>query len=336
MSDRLREALSGSPALFPFQMNPIGNAVQFLRLSQSDFEAASFLDQRILRADIPQGVIPWNELVEAARNLPLRCHFIFHISHAGSTLLSRLIGTHQRVFSLREPAILRSLVQKQFADRLDVFLGLLSRTFHPDQHAIIKATSFVSEIAPTLLDLVPKSRAMLMYVPPWTFLAALLDGSMSDIHDLAQSRLQRIQKRGVLNDLSIDVLSPGERVAMSWLAEMLALADAAAEFPDRTLWLDFDSFLANQEQRLTQVFAHFGLEADVTSLLNGPLPQRYAKKPEVLYDSNFRTKLLKQAQTTFAGEIARGLEWLARPEVFEIVDLIEETQLGIEQERDPK
>ncbi len=316
---QLRDALAASPELFPLNMDAVGSAIQFIRLSANDYANASFLDSRMLQPDFPQAVIPWSELQPATTGLALKCDFIFHISHAGSTLLSRLLGSHPAFFCLREPAILRQLSQGSFSEHLRPFLGLWSRTFYPEQRAVIKATSFVSEIAVELMQLVPDSRALLMYVPLPTFLRALLDGAMSDITSQTETRLRRLQRRNLFPSLSASELTPGESVALSWLVEMLSLVDANQYSPARTAWLDFDDFLVQPQLRLHQVFSHFGVSAEVESLLAGPLMQRYAKKPDVGYDTAFRNKLLREAEQKHSAEIKRGLAWIARANIGELL-----------------
>jgi len=44
-------------------------------------------------------------------------------------------------------------------------------------------------------------------------------------------------------------MSEGECVAMSWACEMGGLVEAARQFPDRFLWLDFERFLASPADR---------------------------------------------------------------------------------------
>jgi len=308
----LKQALSASPKLFPLNIDTEGRIVQLVGLSEADYQAASFLDNRLLAANTPQATVPWQELAVAAADLPIRCDFIFHISHVGSTLLSRLLGSHQSCFSVREPAILRLMSQGKFQDRVQTFLGLWSRTYHPSQRAIIKATSFVNEIAVQLLSVAPDSRALLMFVKPETFLPALLDGAMSDISSNAQSRFERLQSKGLLSEIRLEELSPGECVAMSWLSEMESLHDTANAFPDRTQWLDFDEFLEHPELHLQKSFSHFGVTAQVQSIIAGPIMQRYAKKTDVNYDSSFRAKLLDASREKYKDEISRGLAFIER------------------------
>jgi hypothetical protein len=264
----------------------------------------------------------------AADRLPRRCHFIFHISHVGSTLLSRLVGEHPALFSVREPAVLRLLADAhlavgrpgcpwdrvEFGARVGAYLGLWSRTFTPGQTVVIKATSFVSEMAECLLATVGGAKAVAMYVPPPTFLPALLGGAMGDIDGSAEVRLWRLHRRlgGVRWRLAD--LSPGERVAMSWLCEAAALHASATRFPNRVLWLNFDQYLIDPARGLSAVLRHFGVDPDsqfVADLLAGPIPSGYAKAPAQRYDTNTREALLARAEREHAAEIRRGLDWLA-------------------------
>ncbi len=311
MTPTLREALSASPSLFPLNVDINTDNVQFVHLSEAEYASASFLDNRMLQPNQRLAWMPWSELQPAAQGLPLDCNFIFHISHAGSTLLSRLLACHPAFFSIREPAILRLFAGGYLPERLPVYLSLWSRTFHPEQTAVIKATSFVSQIAGELLRAVPNSRGILMYTPARTFLAALLDGAMCDIDDRAASRIERLGQRGLYCEMRLDDLSPGQRVAMSWLCEMLSLADAAMHHPDRVMWLDFDNFLRERQFWLGRCFSHFGhSHVDSASLLANSTMQRYAKRPEVRYDSELRSHLLAQADRKFATEITAGMAWL--------------------------
>ncbi len=301
--------------------------MQVINLSATDYAAASFLDNRLLTASTKTGWARWAEFREAAEGLPERCHYIFHISHVGSTLLSRLVGQHPKLFSLREPVILRFLAEVELAlgqpncpwnseelvDRLGVYLRVWSRTFEPQQTAVIKATSFVCELAEQLLERQPVARAVAMYVSPLVFLQALLGGAMSDITGLAAQRLKRLERRLGAANWQREQLSPGELVAMSWLCEMLALQAAADRFGERVLWLDFDQFLADPTAHLQASLAHFGAAADaeqVGRILSGPTMQRYAKAPTHEFDANTRRQLLAQAAGEHAGEIEKGLRWL--------------------------
>ncbi|HEY1377634.1 MAG TPA: hypothetical protein VGF55_12615 [Gemmataceae bacterium] len=323
------DALTASPLLYPIALDPRTDAVRLVRLTEADYAAASFLDGRLMAPGTPSAAVPWADVRQAMAGRPARCHFIFHISHVGSTLLSRLVGQHPALFSLREPAVLRTLAEAhrtlgspeatwppaEFEERLAAFLALWSRTFDPARTAVVKATSFVSEMAADLLDRVPTARAVLMVVGPETFLQALLGGAMTDVTDQAARRLDRLHRRlgGARWDLA--GLSPGEQVAISWLCEMSALRAAAGRFPERVLWLDFDRFLADPAASLGRVLTHFGVADDadvVRTILAEPTMTRYAKAPAYEFDARHREQLLRQAAEQHAAEIRKGLDWLAR------------------------
>jgi hypothetical protein len=322
-----REELAASPALYPFAIDQWVDAVQFLRLSESEYAAASFHDKRM---EVREGAAVWRSwraVRESAAGMPERCHFIFHISHVGSTLLSRLLGGDPSFFALREPSILRTLADIQrtlgeagcpwsraeFDDRLGIYLALWSRTFSPRATTVIKATSFVSEMSDMLVRRVPSSRAVCMFVVPQTFLAALLGGAMSDITGRAASRLQRVHARLGTPRWRLSDLSPGEAVAMSWLSEMLALRATREAFPDRVTWIDFDAFLERPSDELWCALRHLGsaaTENDVAKLLSDQTMTRYSKAPQFEFNAGQRKILLEQAHQQHRSEIAKGLSWL--------------------------
>jgi hypothetical protein len=332
--------LTSSPALYPIAVDPRADAVQFIAMTQADYAAASFLDGRMLTPGVASAWCPWAEVRRAAVGLSERCHFIFHISHVGSTLLSRLLGHHPSLFSLREPAILRNLAdihltldqpacpwgRTEFDERLAVFLALWSRTFEREQTALIKATSFVSEMSKHLMERVANSRAIFMFVSPLTFLKALLDGAMSDIAGMAEKRLFRLQRRLGASYWRLQDLSAGECVAMSWLSEMFALHATAGHFPTRVLWTDFDRFLRAPEAGLVATLRHLGAgAADETAkaVLSGPTMSQYAKAPAHKFDAQLRDQLLRQGEDRHASEIRKGMDWLDRaaaiPAVLEVL-----------------
>ncbi len=319
--DPLAAALCDSPALFPHGFDPRSGAVTLVRLGEADLARASFLDDRLTA---PGRALPWDQVAAAVQDLPERCHYIFHIGHVGSTLLSRLLGGHPRVLSLREPQILRVLAQMQealgpepVAARLPTLVKLLSRRFAPEQTVVIKATSYVSELAATLLARPYGPRALFVTVRPENFLATILgaENSPAEARMLAPSRSGRLQRRLGDGPWEVASLSIGEIVAMGWACEMTALTAAAESAGERVRWLDFDGVLAAPHEALERSFAHLGVEArasEIAAILAGPDMRRYSKAPEHPYDADLRARVLAQAHAIAGDEIARGLAWLER------------------------
>jgi hypothetical protein len=317
----MADELGTSPEWFPYELNLAGASASFIRLQKTDYERASFLDTRIITPGAVRREWVWPQ-VEAAiskAHLIERCGYIFHIGHVGSTLLSRLIGAHPAAFSLREPLVLRGLAQSVRAPdaQLSGCLKLLSRTFAPEQVAIIKATSFVSELAAALMSRASAPRALMMFVAPESYLATILGGpnSRQEAKTMAPGRLARLQQRIGQSVGQLASLSEGEVLALSWACEMSALVQAANSAESRVLWLDFDRFLNSPTTLLNAALRHFELETSssaATRILAGPDMQRYSKAPEHAYDAQLRNEVLNQARALHGAEIGRGLAWLDR------------------------
>ncbi|MBV8798330.1 MAG: hypothetical protein JOY77_09990 [Alphaproteobacteria bacterium] len=323
--DAFTTSLARSPELFPQAWDPIADIVRLIRLRETDYRSASFLDDRILNPQTAGRTVAWHQLQAAVAEAGLKenCSFIFHTGHVGSTLLSRLLGGHPQVFALREPAILRALAQDQIKsgnepvpdERLGTFLKLWSRTFRAEQRVCVKATSFASEIAGSILARPSVPRALFMFVPAETYLATILgaEHSPQEARSLAENRLKRLHRRIGAERWTLSSLSEGEMIAMSWASEMSALAAAAERSGDRVLWLNFEDFLTEPAISLAAAFCHLGIRAvpqDVAAILAGPYMRRYSKAPEYAYDAQLRREVLDRARRGHRVEISRGLAWL--------------------------
>ncbi|MEO8813547.1 MAG: hypothetical protein ABI376_11625 [Caulobacteraceae bacterium] len=306
-----------SPALYPLRSD--GGRVTFVEMSEADYAAAAFLDERLMLAGRATREAPWAEVERVAAALGGECDFIFHIGHVGSTLLSRLLGMEPRVFSVREPAILRTLAAEAPSPerdrRIDRFLELWARVWRPEQKTLLKATSFVGEIAPVLMERSPTARALLMVTAPHIHIAGILGGhaSRGEMAALAPARLARLNARLGGGAFALEAMSQGERAAMGWTSEIMALAAAANAFPGRVMWLNFERFLERPEPTLAAALGHLHGAADpagVTAMARSPHMGRYAKAPEHAFDAAARAGVLGEARREHGGEIDRGIAWI--------------------------
>lgn len=326
----LTEPLARSPELFPHSLDVQTDSVSLVRLTEAEYAKSSFLDGRILGPGVMTRAVPFREVEAAVREggLADEADFMFHIGHVGSTLLARLLGRHSALLALREPDILRKLARmraepeamprrwnaEEFDAHLATFLKLWSRTFRPEQRALIKATSFASELAAEILRRPSRAKAIFMFVSPENYLATILgaEHSPKEAQMLADFRAKRLQRR--IGSALDPVTSMGALVAMSWASEMCALA-AAQDSIDRIHWLDFERFLAAPADSLADCFRHLDVGAtkqQITEIVCGPDMRTYSKAQEYGYDAKLRGEVLDDARRLQAGEIARGLEWLAK------------------------
>jgi len=331
MLDEVARRIAAGPAHFPHTLDAVRNRLLLIGLTEAEIAAASFMDQRILTPTIKGDWAPFPEVVERIGHAPRDdAHYIFHIGHVGSTLISRLLGSWREVLALREPLALRTLAdlwaRRDSVDmpwdpaclpqRTEAVRRLLARTFRPDQRAIIKATSFTSEIAPQLVA--SGAKALFLHVSPQSYMRTILAGEASrqDMVMSAGSRLMRLARRLEPMPFRGWTLGEGERVAMAWVTEMLSLAAAGAAMPAGTvLWLDFDDFLARPAEALGGVARHFGMAArpeDIARVAAGPLMRSYSKAPEHKYDAALRRTLLAQAAAEHGAALAAGSVWLDR------------------------
>lgn len=310
--------IAASPAWLPLECAG-SESLRLVRLDEDGYRAASFLDQRLLRLSSDQVLCPSATIAQAAAALEPGAHYLFHVGHVGSTLLSRLIGEAGSFFSVREPSLLRAAAADpaRACGALDLagVLSLLARTWRKDQRAVIKATSYVSEIAEAILEIDRDSRAIFIFTPALAYLRCILGGPNSRIESraLAPSRLERLRRRLGKQAERIEPRSEGEWIAMSWLAEMTALRAAADCFGSRVLWTDFDEFLAAPAVGLERLLRALGGAPgadDVRSLLAGPIMNRYSKAPEYGYDASLRRAVLESADREHGAEIQRGMQWL--------------------------
>jgi len=295
-------------------LDPISEMTRLVRMDQSTYRAASFLDDRMLAEPRATAVLPWQEIAAAMpSDARTDARWIFHIGHVGSTLVARLLGELPAVLSIREPRIFRDVATIAKNDRtrlVDKLPALFSRTFTQNQAALVKATSFVSEIASELVPV--GQRALFMFATPRAYIASILAGenSMKEMAALAQMRAQRMASRvGPL-----EPRTPAEAAAAAWACEMTALERAAELMPDRQVgWLDFDRFLQDVPGQLARVTGFFGFSAEpgqLETIADGPLMRRYSKALEYDYSPSLRRDLIAEADAADRADIDTALAML--------------------------
>jgi hypothetical protein len=322
-------SVAATPAWFPHLLDPINDRVLLVARTEQDYRDAAFLDERSLRQDRQQQIVDWSALAAASPPSARRdVQYIFHIGHVGSTLISRLLGELPDIFALREPLIVRTfhdMIEERgrpealwdpasLPGRLDVMTALLSRTFRPQQRALVKATSFTSESA---AELVPAaSKTLLLYAAPERYMETILAGENSrrDLRAAAATRLQRLHRRSGDQRWNLWEMDEGARVALAWAAEMTSLAQAAKALPDgSTLWMDFDTFLKMPSNSLETLSDFLGAKLQTSGaeqLARHPLMGVYSKATDHAFGAEQRAALLAEARRNHKAAIADGLRWL--------------------------
>ena len=294
-------------------MDPASGNTRFVALTADAYRQESFLDDRLFQSPRSFHPLPWDVAVAGLGEARADARWIFHIGHVGSTLLSRLLGELPGVLSVREPRILRDLAGA--GPSAEFFFPavrqLLSRTFAKNETALVKATSFASEIAAELIG--PNGRALFVHVGPRPFLGACLAGenTMKEVMALAALRLQRMAGRVTLGEIPD---RPAFHVAAAWACEMTALEAAAEALGDDAVqWLDFDRFLAAVPETLAGAADFLGFDAPADrfqAIGDGPLMGRYSKALEHEYSPGLRAALIVSASAAHEADISGALAML--------------------------
>jgi hypothetical protein len=226
------------------------------------------------------------------------------------------LGELDGVLALREPRILRDFWGMRAERRrgfLDGIRKLHSRTFAANELALVKATSFVSEIAAELVR--PGERALFLYADPRTYIATILAGpnSLKEQAARATGRRQRMAAR--VRGLGAGK-TPAEIAAEAWACEMTALEAAAAVMGDRqVMWASFDALLADMTTGLSGIARFFGFaapHATVRAIATGPLMSRYSKALEYEYSPSLRRELIAQEVRLQGRDIDDAMAMLER------------------------
>lgn len=297
-------------------LDPANMAARLVRMDREAYRAASFLDDRMLQRPLDARVVEWQR-VRGAVAIETRtdARWIFHLGHVGSTLVARLLGELPQVLAVREPRFLRDIATLSNDDRADFTFAaraLFSRTFAEDEVALVKATSFVSEIAD---ELVPEGeRALFLYAAPRAYVASILAGenSVRELAVLAPSRAGRLSGRARLPKPR----NAAEAAAAAWACEMIALEAAAERMEGRpVLWADFDRMLEDMTNALNGIAQYFGFDAPADRLhaiATGPLTRRYSKALEYDYTPALRRELIAETDAANRADIDAALAMLER------------------------
>lgn len=294
------------PVFMPFRLDAVGRRMLFVRLDRTQRMQAAFLDERVLTASPQGGWVPL-EVLPAVTDTPAGCHFVFHIGHCGSTLLSQLLAVRPQTQVLREPLTLRTLAEHQYEAGLPCgrfsstqwqqllhdTVSRLARPLVPDRHTVIKATSSCNGLVSPLLEAFPAARALFMDMPLRSYLSTLLKSpdSMRDAITTAPTRLAWIREQVGGDDLlNLHRQSLPQQCAMVWLAERARLrALQSGEHGERLLHVDFETLLDAPQATLVKIAEHLGWEeAWVDAAMGSPAWKRYSKAQQHGYSADDR------------------------------------------------
>jgi hypothetical protein len=316
--------------IHPYRIDMIRDRLLLLRLTLEHLNGAAFLDQRLQDGKPPGAWLGWEQLsaIMAGRQPGGAAHYLFHVGHCGSTLISRLLG-ELGVTALREPLPLRTLAETcmglespesrwsrpTFDTRLALLTSLFDRGRGP---RAVKATSFCSDLAIPILAADPGRRATIIFTALRPYLANVLAGPASRVELQTVAPMRHLRLRSRIGDeiTPLHRMSPGQVAAMTWMTEMTSLAAVSGVIdPRRLAYVDFDRFLVDAGPELRRLADHVqpGIpDEQLIAAVSGPTMTRYSKAPEHAYDARLRQEVLADGERRFGDEIRSGLAWCER------------------------
>lgn len=304
------DALFDRPTLHCVAFDRARDAGLFVRLDKTSYRSASFLDHARLAPLLldPASMIgvPRENLIQRVPAAPLTTHYIFHTAHCGSTLLSRALAAVSNCLPLREPPVLRWAAEAQrsapqaqdTADCLALSAALVGRRFDPSAPAVVKATSWASNLGMDLLARDPGARALCLYQSLDEHVIALLPYAESDVQAAARTAQEDL-------GLTVEPRSSPEQIALGWVGRAWSMHQLEGGFPGRVAFLSRQSLLASPAESLLGVVEHFGLTVVQPGqpLLAPEVWQRSAKAPSEPFDAAAWGDLQARGRATFAAEI---------------------------------
>lgn len=299
-----------------------------VKFDREGYRRASFLDQRAFRNETLGAWLPLERILDQAHGLaePPAAHAIFHVSHCGSTLVSRLLAELPGVLPLREPLTLLACAQErreldQSTSRLDqagwdrlfdASLKLLSRSYQPGERACIKATSACGNLLAPFLRRRAESRALLLYTDLETWLTVMLrnDDVRYNGRFYAQSWLKDLHNLSGRKNIRLATLSDAEMFVVNWLTAMLHFERARQDSGTQVRHCDFERLLADPAGELGAMGRFLDLDtARVAEIVAGPLMKSYAKRPDEAFDAATRARELQETRRAKAEEVNGGLKF---------------------------
>lgn len=299
-----------------------------VKFDRDAYRRASFLDHRAFRNDTLGAWLTLESIQRHAAELsePPAAHAIFHVSHCGSTLVSRLLAELPGVLPLREPLTLLACAQERREldhptsrldqagwDRLfDATLKLLSRSYQPGERTCIKATSACGNLIAPFLRRNTGSKAVLLHTDLETWLTVMLrhEDVRSNGRFYAQAWLKDLHALTGRKDIRLAALGDAEMFTINWLTTLLHFERARQDSGTRARPCDFEKLLADPAGGLEALGRFLDLDTtQVPEIVAGPLMKSYAKRPNEAFDAATRARELQEARRLQAKEVTAGLRY---------------------------
>jgi len=159
--------------LFPARINVENEELYFIKTSSEELENLPFHDSRLSQNKQIIKNKKFSEINESLTDSSVS--FIFHTAFCGSTFLSRLLGQTDYYLAIREPNVFMELanllrVNAKIQNNKKLFNSWIRKIISAflvlncnNKHVVFKATNASNNIIGYFLQLLPESKALLLY-----------------------------------------------------------------------------------------------------------------------------------------------------------------------------
>ena len=318
------DTLWGSAAYQPIEFDETQGTLHWVELNAEGLRQTPFLDHRALSHSqaahsyqLPFEPTP----TQALSALPLS--WVFHVGHCGSTALSRLLGHHPEVLSLREPGFLwgfqRLRASQQWSTSLETqALRLLKRSLPPYQRVLIKPSSLQTELCLNLYqaDESPGPFIALSSTLENYLLNALKsppENPISGDYLSGSTEALRVWRRlGITNAFRRPDAVPEllYHATLSWLGVISLLGQFLETHPTLgpCLWIEHDEIMSEAQSVGRKALQHLGLDSPNWATI-APDSSKALGKSTKIFDSEAYKGRRRALKRTYASFIEATQSW---------------------------
>lgn len=317
------------PQYFPLKLLD-GQRIGYTKIAEDTFLKSPFLDSRIYGTDGKIFSISYSDVIAVlatkAVNTPKELIHLFHISHVGSTFISKLLECIENIKVLREPKILRDFVTeyseiKKFASEytkaeLDQLLHIMLKTFSvgDDSKILIKQTSSNLSL-PIGFNRIENinQKEIYLYTNLKNFLSHAIssDGLQTDSKMFIKNRLNLLNNLCLSNHLNLSDLGLLEKVSVIWMLELSKILSRSSS--KQSLSINFDeSFCANKREQSIKKIIEFifdGELIDFDKIMNADAWQINSKNLQ-RFNFSKRAEMITQNYQSSKSEIDKVIMWV--------------------------
>ena len=278
----MKDKLITDPSFFPFELSS-DKRIGFLKISSDTFKESSFLDKRIVVPDrhlIYEDALVLEKFLNNLKISPSKeLIHIFHISHVGSTFVSKLLESINSLKVLREPNILRNFIReyhKLFTapseykkHELDSILhGILNLFLRgKESKVLIKHTSHNLNLPLRNIYLGKiNQKEILLYTSLENFLYHSIgsEGLRRDALSNASFRLDQLNNLCFSNSFRMEDLEYLQIVSIIWIVEFIKILSRKLS-KEHTLLINFDDeFSENNKEETVERILKYVFDGDIS------------------------------------------------------------------------